>query len=365
MEQLPQRTIDAIEDFLRKAYATDSLETFADHVARALPAVIDSDVTTFNEVHPARGRIAWVDEPAGSCEFPDSIAIFEYHIRDHPLIRHYTQTSDGRATKISDFLTDRQFRGLGLYTEFYRRLGIAHQMAVTLPAPAPVMLGIALNRRRHDFSERDRLALDVLRPRLAHAYETVAMTSRLRRDLDLFACGLRELGCEAFVVDKDGSIGLGTAGAAALLRRYYADLAGDPHALTTLLRRWIRPHMRQTDASAGFRHPVGPAVIERVIERRGAHLTVRVIIEHEEAIVLLDECRTSIDRAAVERYGLTSREIEVLDLVACGNTNHEIAARLEISWRTVRKHVEHIFVKLMAVETRAAAAAKALGTHSR
>ncbi|MDQ6824307.1 MAG: LuxR C-terminal-related transcriptional regulator [Candidatus Eremiobacteraeota bacterium] len=51
--------------------------------------------------------------------------------------------------------------------------------------------------------------------------------------------------------------------------------------------------------------------------------------------------------------------------MACGNTNHEIAARLEISWRTVRKHVEHIFVKLMAVETRAAAAAKALGTHSR
>jgi DNA-binding CsgD family transcriptional regulator/tetratricopeptide (TPR) repeat protein len=45
---------------------------------------------------------------------------------------------------------------------------------------------------------------------------------------------------------------------------------------------------------------------------------------------------------------LTSREIEVLELVAQGTTNREIAARLYVSQKTVGRHLEHIFGKLQA-----------------
>lgn len=43
---------------------------------------------------------------------------------------------------------------------------------------------------------------------------------------------------------------------------------------------------------------------------------------------------------------LSSREKEVMDLVAAGATNAEIAERLWISPGTVRKHLEHIYLKL-------------------
>ncbi len=43
---------------------------------------------------------------------------------------------------------------------------------------------------------------------------------------------------------------------------------------------------------------------------------------------------------------LTARESEVLDLVARGHNNHEIARRLSISPRTARNHVSNIFAKL-------------------
>jgi DNA-binding CsgD family transcriptional regulator len=43
---------------------------------------------------------------------------------------------------------------------------------------------------------------------------------------------------------------------------------------------------------------------------------------------------------------LSSRELEVVDLVANGLTNREIAQRLIISTRTVETHVDHIKAKL-------------------
>jgi DNA-binding NarL/FixJ family response regulator len=56
--------------------------------------------------------------------------------------------------------------------------------------------------------------------------------------------------------------------------------------------------------------------------------------------------------------GLTSRELEVLGLVASGKTNRVIAADLVISETTVARHVSNIFAKL-GVSSRAAATAYA------
>ena len=69
--------------------------------------------------------------------------------------------------------------------------------------------------------------------------------------------------------------------------------------------------------------------------------------------------------------GLTTREVEILRLVARGQTNKQIAATLTISPKTAGTHVEHIYTKL-GVTNRALAslfAAKhgliTAGTHRR
>jgi serine/threonine-protein kinase PknK len=59
---------------------------------------------------------------------------------------------------------------------------------------------------------------------------------------------------------------------------------------------------------------------------------------------LMDEALRDADHA---RAGLlSSRELEVADLIAQGLTNREIAQRLTISMRTVESHVDHIKRKL-------------------
>lgn len=57
---------------------------------------------------------------------------------------------------------------------------------------------------------------------------------------------------------------------------------------------------------------------------------------------------------------LTPREREVLDLLAVGCRNHEIARRLGMSEKTVRNHVSQVLTKLQ-VPDRTAAALKARG----
>ena len=56
--------------------------------------------------------------------------------------------------------------------------------------------------------------------------------------------------------------------------------------------------------------------------------------------------------------GLTAREVEVLDLVAAGKTNTEIARRLSVSPKTVRNNVSAILTKL-GVANRAKAIVRA------
>ena len=73
--------------------------------------------------------------------------------------------------------------------------------------------------------------------------------------------------------------------------------------------------------------------------------------------------RTGGDDSAPQAGGLTSRELEVLRLIARGKTNRAIARELDISEKTVARHVSNIFTKL-DLSTRAAATAYAF-THRR
>jgi len=82
---------------------------------------------------------------------------------------------------------------------------------------------------------------------------------------------------------------------------------------------------------------------------RDVHAGKRAVSPHMEAMLTEREARPT----------LTSRELEVLDLLAQGMRNKEIGAALVISEETVRAHIRSIFVKLN-VHDRTAAMAEAL-----
>ncbi|MEU3774873.1 response regulator transcription factor [Streptomyces sp. NPDC032472] len=60
-------------------------------------------------------------------------------------------------------------------------------------------------------------------------------------------------------------------------------------------------------------------------------------------------------------FGLSSREVEVMDLIASGMSNQQIAATCFISEKTVKNHINRIFAKLQSA-SRSEAIARWLGT---
>jgi DNA-binding CsgD family transcriptional regulator len=77
---------------------------------------------------------------------------------------------------------------------------------------------------------------------------------------------------------------------------------------------------------------------------------------------LAETANTGSEQSILQRaFALTSREAEVLLWISRGKPNRDIGEILNISPRTVNKHLEQIFVKL-GVENRAAAAAAAVRT---
>jgi DNA-binding NarL/FixJ family response regulator len=66
----------------------------------------------------------------------------------------------------------------------------------------------------------------------------------------------------------------------------------------------------------------------------------------------------AVDRS---RFQLSTREAEIMDHIASGMTNQQIAAACFISEKTVKNHINRIFAKLHST-SRAEAAAKWLGT---
>lgn len=106
-------------------------------------------------------------------------------------------------------------------------------------------------------------------------------------------------------------------------------------------------------SAGGIDYLVKPVVPDELVARLQAHL--RVARDMNAAMRARSEDAEL--SAALLPNPLTQREMDVLEWVARGKTNRDVAEILGMSPRTVNKHLEHIYEKL-GVETRTAAVAQ-------
>ncbi len=353
MDRLRPRDLRRLLAFIDGVYGEHDLDGLVQYLLRELPALIPCDNAVYNEANVRRGRVIWREDPAISPGLPGARHIFERHMAEHPLIAHTEW--DGSAIRMSDFLTRPQFHDLGLYQEFFRRLRLEHQLSIRLPTAQRLMVVINVNRARQDFSRRDRLLMELIRPHLARAYRTAEAMSDLRRGLGLLQHGEDGLRRALVVLAADGRIRFATDRADEWLRRYFPGRRSAPDQLPSAVRRWMRAQeagLRPADDAPRSRPPL-------IVQGRAGRLVVRLSSEPGRSLLLLEEHSREGSRRALQAHGLSEREAEVLAWVAEGKTNPEIAAILGLSPRTVGNHLARIYARL-GVETRTAAARIAL-----
>jgi hypothetical protein len=220
MERLAPHDLRAVIAALDELDASDGIDAFAGRVLPLLHALVPFDVATYNEVDNRRGRIITITEPLGGLP-DDGYERFTPLMSQHPIIQHLRRSHDTRPVKFSDFLSQRQFHQLGLYQDFFRVVGVEHQIAVSLPARPPLLVGIALNRARGDFSERERLLLELMRPQLLRTYRQTQARALVGRTVAALERALEADGRAVVLLARGGRAPLLSALARRWLEQYF------------------------------------------------------------------------------------------------------------------------------------------------
>jgi DNA-binding CsgD family transcriptional regulator len=173
---LDSRSLRKLSDGLADLYVPNGRD-FPGRVISLVSGLVAAESCSYNHlVGPV--AVAWKIQPADVLDFPDAEQLFQQHLPEHPLLHHYQVTGDLAARRVSDVASDRQFRSLGLYRDFYRPARVEHQLVVSVPAPHGGMISVVLNRHRRDFSGQQRELIDLLRPHLRQAAAIAALLSQ-------------------------------------------------------------------------------------------------------------------------------------------------------------------------------------------
>jgi len=176
---LPQHPLS---DILLDLYAADDLSDFR---ARALALVrnkFGGELTCHNEINLTTGDSLSTlsDDIPG---FPALRPAFFEHVEHHPAVQHILAVSGASpiAIKTSDFVSQRRWRGSGLYTEFYRPLADVRYQLTIGQRFNDWLVFFAISRRHRDFTEDERTLLTTLRPHFTQAYRNAQARSELAR----------------------------------------------------------------------------------------------------------------------------------------------------------------------------------------
>ena len=312
---------------------------FPTRLFASLRVSFSCDFYSFNE---------WTDKQVERIEiYPNwdvSLKLFKDYLSEHPSINAIYQKRLKSAVKVSDFVSLTQWRQARLYNELFRLPNQNYQLAFISAEQLP-KLAVSLNRTSTAFSEEERSLLNLLRPHLIQAYRESRLFAYLNQAAEISNDGF-------IVVDRAWRIRYVNARGLALLKDFFGE---EPvNTLPTRIGTWLLEKTRSRSAAES-------PVPDLVVGSEDRSLTIQTVASGDgtEYRLLLRETVRQLDARPLQSLGLTCREAEVLLWLSQGKSNSEIAIILTTKVRTIAKHLERVFAKLM-VENRTAAAHAAM-----
>jgi DNA-binding CsgD family transcriptional regulator len=364
MQVLSIEDIDRLNQSILQLYTLRDLDTFGLDSLSIVDRLVPGEVPMFHTSHGVTPKQDYVCLRGFRLTSEMERTMHE-HFGSHPIVQNMPLTLTGAHT-ISDFVTQQQLHQFeGLYQQFLRLLELEDQIILFLPDPNPYswqklsqlgtkLVGFTQNRTQRNFTERDRLILNLLRPHLAQAYTNVQQYHQLQQENHQLQQSLNHLG--AIVLDSEMQIRSIAPQSIIWLEAYFAKSTCSHQQLPDRLQSWLRYQIDCLTKNLDLPHVCLPLRIQRA----GRELTIRLTIELERTqylLLLTEQTLASLNSLAL--LGLSQRETEVLKLVIQGKDNKAIAAHLSVNISTIRKHLENIYTKF-GVKSRTEAIAHAL-----
>jgi DNA-binding CsgD family transcriptional regulator len=315
--------------------------------ARSLRRAVPFDAYCASTLDPASGLITHgmaegMDEGGGG----DEATFFDHVYFEEDLRQTRAMVREGRPVQLLSRSTggrlDRSLR----YREILKPLGFAHELGSVF-ADGSAWGGMDLIRGADvpDFTEGEVALVRRLAPHVGAGLKAAALRARSQAGrADPGVPGVINLG-------DDGSVTSVTPAA----ERWLTDLA-DLHPAwrggpTPIPVRMVAGALKRSlDPASEGDHDLLPRV--RVRGRSGRWISLYASRAESsdgrpgETVVVIEPARPEdVAWLNVASYGLTSREEEVVRLVARGLTTREISAELFVSEHTVQRHIQNAFEK--------------------
>jgi len=154
MPRISCRDVQCLSIVIQDLYAATDLESFATCAVRGLRQLVPGDRASYHHASPKPHRVTTIAGDGGSA-LPAGDAIVTRWLHEHYLVRSFDRHDAQRWLRISDVLNRDTFRRSNLYEHYSRHVGIEFQIGVMFRGPQDGFLGMVVNRKTRDFSERD------------------------------------------------------------------------------------------------------------------------------------------------------------------------------------------------------------------
>jgi len=187
-----------ILQFLHAAGEVEGTDPFPEQVLARLRELVPCDTVSYGEFDPEFDREGHVWRTgvryAGEPRAPVTPAVVEAHARLAYQYPYRPWSPEARRTlRWSDLLSRHEWHALDLYWEVCRPLDGEYELDLWLATRDGVAGGFGFDSFKRDFSERDKLVLDTLRPHLLQLVCNAAARRRESRSLAVLTPREREI----------------------------------------------------------------------------------------------------------------------------------------------------------------------------
>ncbi len=206
MEHLTQHDINTLLESIRHIYSDLNPSSLPETVVKTASGIIPCGIAAYHNIDRddigTSATIATIGKwnvpfesfcsPDYVHEHPFANILSNERLKPHPYkedierrflkrVRTLKGSPGDAVVKISDVLTDSQFRSLGIYNDLAKK-NTDYQMGAPLIFNRNSYTSITFNRDKIDFSEKERLLLGMLGPHIIQAFKNAEVTSALKGD---------------------------------------------------------------------------------------------------------------------------------------------------------------------------------------
>lgn len=214
MTHLTHSSLQKIQRCICDIYSNLDIKFMPAHIVSIVSKIIPSEIILYAKYSDSKivenQKTVYVEDRVSMGKF-EQMDAFVRHAHEHPFInfmhfhkskphpfredmeralrkrlRNYKQSRVFTAVKISDVLKDHQFHSLALFNEFFRPNGIKYQLGMPISCGNGFHTAVCFNRGTIDFSEKDRLMLNLIRPHIIQAYRNAESYAKARDTLGVF-----------------------------------------------------------------------------------------------------------------------------------------------------------------------------------